>query len=674
MTITPAEAQALSVQGQLNMAPGWTVAVTERGAMLPAYGSQSREQALRRLYRNPHNTLIQGAFMGMASKIVSTPFEVNAPNSEEAENAQEMLRLVDFGKGFEHLFSVTVLDYLRHDRGAWWELIGYGRPDQPLRGAPVSIAHLDALRCYPTGDREYPIYYWATDGSLHKMHRTRVVQFVDMPDGDDDYPLVGLSALSRAAAVAQRQILMGNYIAGRLDDKPKPGLAVATNMGPSERDAAFRRMNEEQGMGETPAWGRTTWLFGIDPAAPVKIDMVNFAEAPEKFDFPGYVLLDVNELTVALGVDKQELWELTGGGIGTGTQSVILAAKSRGKTFGRLLKGFERALNFYGLPPACEFTWKYRDPQEDAERASIASAYAQTVISLIGVLSPLEQRQILANQVEAFSDVLLDGAGRVRLPDDDRQPATAEATLNDDTLDNENGEEASTESGQSVPTTAPTPPAPAIRKDWAGTRETASVQFASMVNAARGDDISRRSLTLRMRGWLKRWGERAYLDGVQESGDDATELDSDARAEVQAWLSTQAAFGRDFSAEVFSSGLSETQVVQRASAWVENSLGEMHLRGVASVKRNQMFKWVMDPSAENCRTCLALSGQVHRLKDFLRVGLRPKAFGLECFIGCKCQLLPTDEKVTGRLRMVPIVRRRSYKEFCELLEKSHAHA
>jgi hypothetical protein len=633
--------------------------------VLPPYGSQAREKALRRWYRHPHNTLIQGAFSGLASRVVSTPFEISGPNEEESDNAQAMLLKAHFGKGFEWLFSVTVLNYLRHDRGAWWELIGYGDPDSELVGAPVAVAALDPLRCYPTGEREYPILYWSLNGGLHRMHHSRVVQLVHMPDHDDDHPDLGLSPLSQAIAIVEREVLMDRYIVSRLDDKPKPGIMALSGVNEWQFDEAFAKMREERRLDEQPEWGKVVRVFGHDPQASVDIKWTTFSDAPEKFDFTAYVQVDVNQLALALGVDKQELWELTGGGIGTGTQSQILASKSRGKTFGRLLKGIERALNFYVLPPDCEFAFKYRDPQEDMERANIAASYAATITTLGGIITKDEQRKMLANQVEAFRDVLLDGAGQVRRADDDVEPANADATTDD------------TAAVSSVPMQPDLTAKQHAVKDWAVTQSEAALSFIRLVNAAREGSGTQRAFRARLRQWLQQYGQQAYADGVEESEGERRPLDTNERAEVLTWLGEQQGYIDGFGAEVYDKGIRDLQLAQRASAWVDNSLGDIRFRAAASINGNQRYRWDMDPAAENCRTCRALDGQVHRLKDYLSRGLRPKSTALECFVGCRCTLMPTDAPTTGRLRSVPIVRRRkqrlSYRAFKEAVHHAHRH-
>lgn len=694
--VTPVEAANLSVQGQnpnAALLAFYSSMSTSRRPLLPQYGTQERERALRRLYRNPYNTLIQGSFAGIANKIISTPFEMSAPTEAKTQNAQEMLRLAHFGKGFEYLFSVTVLNYLRHDRGAYWELIGYGNPDAPLVGYPVAVAALDPLRCYPTGDREYPVYYYSTRGSYHRLHRTRVHPFVDMPDGDEDYPDVGLCALSRAVAIADREIAMGRYVSVNLDDKPKPGVAIASNLSSDERDRAYAQLRAERGADERPEWGETVWMFGISPNAPVDVEFKSFAEAPEKFDFVNYVNLDVSELALALGVDKQELWELTGGGIGTGTQSQILAAKSRGKTIGKLYKMMERALNLRVLPADCEFAFKYRDAQQDAEQANIANLYTSIAIQLEPLIGKRAALQMLANQVEPLRDVLLDEAGRVRLPDDDVQPAKPQVSVDDSAERNSTPTDAAT--------TDDTPPDDPFanekslfasilrrtvaldertRKAWSDTSSQAVYEFVRLVYSAETSPTSRRVLTSRLRRWLKQWGDRAYLDGMEEGGIKEPTLDDDDRATVQAWLARQNVFTTAFSKEVSEKGLSDLQIAQRAAAWVENSLGEIKQRGLLSVKANALFKWVWLPTAEHCKSCRRLNGQIHRLKDWMRYNLRPKSPQLQCWVGCKCTLVPaTNEKATGKLGRVPLANRKAatdYHAFCAAwdVERAHHHA
>jgi hypothetical protein len=651
--VTNAEARMLSVQGQTPLAIPLTYRHFERKALLPAFGSQAREISLRGLYRNPHNTLIQGAFGGLTSKIISTPYQVKGPTQADSENAQAMLINAHFGRGFEYLFSVTALNYLRHDRGVWWELIGYGDPDGPLVGSPVAVSVLDPLRCYPTGDPEYPVWYYSRDGKIHRLHESRVVHFVDMPDGDDDHPDVGLCALSRAVAIADREILMGRYIITRLDDKPKPGMRLFKNIDETQYDNMLTRyLNKRQTNDPDDPFGQVFDIFGVDPHEETGVEYVAYSEAPEKFDFIAYVGLDVKALALAIGVDIQELWELTGGGIGTGTQSKILHAKSQGKTFGKLLKAFERALNLRTLPPQCEFNWQYRDPQEDAELAQTASTWATTVTTVGEDLNKRERRQLLANQIGAFRDVLLDEQGQVRLPDDDIAPAVPDDSQTEDD-ENPQAEDATNAQPQLLTL---------ARKAFGDTASEFADNFALLVNLARDGSINRRSLGIRLRGQLRTLGEQSYRDGLAAGGVEDAELNDDDQAAIQSWLADQSSYVSDFSAEVTKDGLTDTEVISRAQLWVNKSLSPIYHQGIAAADRNGLYEWGLGKTEKHCVTCLRLNGQKHRMRDWVAYGLLPKASTLVCGgWNCDCALQKTTGRAQGNLRSVRYVRTRKQR-------------
>src|SRR3990167_7279856 len=405
--------------------------VAQRGPLLESWGSRSREEDLRRFYRYDYNWMIQGAFAGVMKVVASAPWEIKGPDDLGATDEkyygeackaaglgptrserpdvdywQTLLRQADFGRGWGSFFMKGV-DYLRQDGGWYWEIIAPGSPLKAPTGPATGLAHLDSLRCLPTGDPEFPVVYVDRQQKLHRMHHTRVVQLVDMPDGDERRPGYGLCALSRAISIVNREILMGRYIEAMLDDKPPPGIVTAVGMTREKREQALALYREDQRKDERPPWGDQLWIFGMDRDSAPEIETTTFQQAPEKFDFKTYTELDVDSLALAIGVDRQDLWQLTGGNIGSGTQSEILSQKSRGKTIGLLRTSIERALNDI-LPKEYEFAFKYRDGQEDQERATVAGAWAGAVASAQNALSMDEQRRILADVIEPFGDVLRD--------------------------------------------------------------------------------------------------------------------------------------------------------------------------------------------------------------------------------------------------------------------------
>lgn len=595
----------------------WYIPVS-RGWILKTWGTRERERQLREYYRHEYNTLLQGAFGGLVKKIKATPWELAGPSRgrNTARYFQDVFRDADFGDGWGNFLSRVLLDYLRQDGGAYIEIIAPGNPKRAPTGAITGLAHLDSLRCFPTGDPEFPVVYYSRDGKMHLLHNTRVIHLVDMPDSDESHPGYGLCALSRAIAIVQRQILMGRYIEQSLDDKPRAGFLVMRNVNSSELTKILTRYQQRQGTDQRPPWGDAIEVFSTDPSQPVEVQFVTYSEPPEKFDYAAYVQVDVNELALALGVDKQELWELTGGGIGTGAQSAILHAKSQGKAYGEILASLERKLND-ALPESCEFEFKQQDSQESREAAEIAGAWAGFTASVADNMTPDEKRQLLANQVEAVKDAITDENGEViRLNDADVQPET-EQVITDDTSPMPDAEQ--------QPNTLATGDDAALLavKAIASTRASFEADFAEALGLAQVNAVSERGYATLVRNLIREFGRKAYEDGLVEGGVADGALDDEDEAEVVALMAQQSGFVNDYAAAVYSTGLSEAEAALKPAMWFNKSIAVFYDSGRLSADKNGYYSFEGDDGAESCATCKRLKNQIHRMRDWTRKQMRP---------------------------------------------------
>lgn len=101
------------------------------------------------------------------------------------------------------------------------------------------------------------------------------------------------------------------------------------------------------------------------------------------------------------------------------------------------------------------------------------------------------------------------------------------------------------------------------------------------------------------------------------------------------------------------------QVLARLDLWAQ-SLRRMYSQGQLAGDRNPMMRWAVDHDKENCRTCRALDGQIHRAAEFDKRGLYPGSMALECVSSaggvpvCGCGLEVTTEPARGRLDRVPV--------------------
>jgi hypothetical protein len=362
---------------------------------------------------------------------------------------------------------------------------------------------------------------------------------------------------------------------------------------------------------------------------PPGIEHFTFATAPDSFDFEKFTVIDVRMIALGIGLDIQDIWELSGAGIGTGTQSQIMAQKSRGKAYGRILKSLERMIN-RALPEEVEFAFQYKDPQEDLEEAEKAGAWVATINSAGdgGILNEEEKRVAAANQIPAVRDVITDEAGQIkRLPDDDPKP-------------------------------------PAIQEDTQGTEDVVSKAFDDISTifsdgfaefVRNSQDLGRGTLRAAMRNELNEQGTIAYNQGLRDGGEDPETADAitkaDRRRTVAEWVAEQNPYVNKFVDDVLA-GIDDAELVRRSELWANKSLRAIYYAGLADAAGDQLRMWVYDPEKEHCDTCLMLNGQIHPIREFMAQGYYPGSSALACggfFCGCKWEKVPDGTLPRGAM-------------------------
>lgn len=628
-----------------SVGPGPLIWDVYRGPLLPPRGTKERDRILRIFDNQDYNGLWQGARSGILKKLSAIPYEINGP-AAKAQYYHDILGQAHFGHGWEYLIKLCLRDFLTQSYGAIFEIAGPGDPTQPLLEAPTAINHLDAGRCYVTGNPIYPILYYSLwDGKLHRMHASRVYMMVDDPIPDERYFGIGTSALERAISVVQREIRMGEYVDALLDDKPQPGILSLTGVSDANMQAKILKYQQEQQNDERPVFGRTIILTSLDPNAAVKAEVIPFSQTPEKFDFIKYTDLDVNALALSLGVDRQELWELAGRGLGSGSQSETLAIKSRAKLYGDWLAGVERFMNWAILPDDCEFTFKEKDEQADQMQAAIDLQYAQIAQTLITAgFDKAVVAKLLASKSETFKDAFTNDLGQISYPSGDVQTP---AQLHQD---------AALDSSTPAPDKligAPQPQAPAqlpagTTKAFGATASDFQNKFTYIVTRLALKQLRRTDAENMLLGLLLSSGEKAFADGLAQGGvTDA--LDDDEQAQVQDRVADAIDYLDPLLDAATDGSLPVEQISARAEMWVNKTLTGFYNAGRISADKNGYYIWKLGKTEKHCPDCARLNGQVHRFKEWYVRGWIPQSDKLACGgYRCDCRLDKAQGPGSGR--------------------------
>ncbi len=191
------------------------------------------------------------------------------------------------------------------------------------------------------------------------------------------------------------------------------------------------------------------------------------------------------------------------------------------------------------------------------------------------------------------------------------------------------------------------------------TRLDFEAEFEDVLAAARGGQIDRRAWANRTRTLLRRYGEKAYRDGLKDGGvvyDDTEPLDPDDRADLNGLLGTQSQYVTELGRVVFRTerGVSDGQAAVKPALWFNKSVLPFYQAGLVSADKNGLYSWSYNPLKQNCQTCLEAAKQVHRLKVWHTFDLVPNSSRLICKgFFCGCQLHKAEGRSIGRIDRIP---------------------
>lgn len=629
------------------------------GSLLPQWGSVACDRMLRQFDYAQHNALWAGAKSIWKQQFLSTPYEISGGRNATYK-WQDIFFEADFGEGYDFMMEKALDDLLVTNRGMFLEIVSYGNPDEPLKSDArvLGLNHLDALRIYFTGNREYPyVYYSEVTNEPHRLHYTRVIHLAYNPSADTKAWGIGKSPLYDAMTTVNAQILLGRHQNELLSDLPPPGIILFENIRGEDVQAAMRMFEQQKRRDGEAVYSAPLQLEGKNPEAPAKMTFVPLATVPPDFDYEKYMRTHVNLLALNLQLDPQDVWPLTGQALGTGTQSKILATKTQNKGPGYWLTRMTREWNKV-LPRSLE--WKYKAPnaEQDLQTAQIAQTWMTGIIVpgvTAGTLTHDEARQLLANQVPAYADVLLDESGNlVRLPDADPKDETQAVIAVDDL----NALLPAVQTQQQPPAQATPAESPVnddetkapddvqVQKDFADTSTAFTDDIATILKDAESGSINKASFAARMRYSLKTYGKAAYLDGLNTGGVEADSLDTADSESYAGILADQSQYVTDLASTIYrEDGTVAGGPDFKAGLWANKSLTPFYNAGLVSADKNGMYQWNEGDTVDKCKDCLKMDGQVHRLKEYKERDLMPPSHLTKCE-GWQCQC--TLSKTSGR--------------------------
>lgn len=578
--------------------------------------------------------ILAGAVYSMRSRIEALAYRLEGKPRAKTFYG-DVLGLADLGAGFKQLIGKTIYDLLTQDNGAFWELVGAGQPDRPLRGPVVQINHMDSNRCWRTFDPDFPvIYYNPYDAQFHKMHYSRIVMMSNNTQPDELARGIGFCAVSRALRAVQIMRDIGVFKHEKISGNFTRAMLLLSGITPKQVDAAKQAADEETESAGLTYFRKIPVLASMKEQVDFKL--IDFASLPDGFDTEKDTNLYVYALSLAFGVDAREFWPATASGA-TKADASVQHMKAQGKGIGDLIQTIEHALNWQALKGVIEFKYDFTDDEQDLQKTQVDTGKITNIVAMqtAGWITP-QQGLAIAVSEGLIDPAIIQGTNAIVAAEDNAPTEGSEIAVETPV--------------SSVPNVGN--PQPVEQKAWKRTRSDWVGYFSDIVNSGLDGEANKRQVGSLLKARLKRAGQQSYIDGLKVGGVYATgsDLSGDDRQAIQVWLDDTYSYVDSFVDELFTKGLTPDQVDQRAEAWANKSLQEIYTAGMVSANENMMMEFVGDDGEDSCPVCTRLKGQRHRLKDWIARGLRPGVDTKNFPCGgwnCLHEILPTNQPEAG---------------------------
>jgi len=295
----------------------------------------------------------------------------------------------------------------------------------PSGAKVVGLYHLDSLRCTRTGNLAYPVRYMAVDGSWQILRWDQVLMYADQPSPRAELFGVGKCATSRAYKTVAKLAAMEQLVYENLTGGGANKLAFIQGItDPTLQGIITSGQNANQAKGLLYYLG--TIIGAIPGDTPVTI-----AELRLKELLTSFVPKDErdNAYTIyanALGVPVQDIQPLSGQGLGTGTQTVVLQDAAQGNgALPTFIKWWEQTVSDRVLPATTELQFTDDNDMRDQKlRAEVSKLRADTRSVQIqsGEISPAIARQLAVDSEDLPREMIADDATRGGAISDDEKP------------------------------------------------------------------------------------------------------------------------------------------------------------------------------------------------------------------------------------------------------------
>ena len=362
---------------------------------LPAWGDRRRDQILR------ESVHLDGMWASAVNMAITKHLALGYQLTDSEDAGRRLSAAQRLVQSYNTVAMAQGLrDYLTTNAG---QFIGLERASRGPGAKITRLLHLDSLRCYPTNNPQYPVLYETPRGGWRLLPDYDVIHLVDMPSSEtyrQGVIPVGLCAADRVWDTVLKLCAMETYYREKVSGSRNLAIHFIRGVNFQQISDALTSSDEEQSRRGFVLYKGST-IIPLMSDVELELTTIPLAEIPD-----GFVVVEERRdayLRIANGIGMfvGELQPLSGQGLGTGTQTVVLDEAAEGRGLAAWRQAFLEQLNDRVLPPAVTFAWTnthdVRDRKAKAE-ADKASIDALAVAVSAGAITAGQMANILADQ------------------------------------------------------------------------------------------------------------------------------------------------------------------------------------------------------------------------------------------------------------------------------------
>jgi hypothetical protein len=367
----------------------WTIydpsAMQSPVPQLPFHGSRERDRVLTATL--DLEDMWASAVNKAVTKIAVRGYEVsdNDDSTRRTEAGQALARDFDGPAEYRSGMAKVVQDFLLTDNGWFVEI---ARVSQKPGAKVQALYHLDSFRCFRTGNLDYPVLYLDWEGGWHKLRADQVIFGSDMPSPRARMFNRGRCAASRAFQTIVKLSAVETYFREKITGSRALALYFVTGVSRQQlQDAMETSEAEKIRKGHIIYKGAV--MIPLQGDTPIAIQSIDLASIPDGFEVDQERKDAYLRYANALGVPVQDIQPLSGQGLGTGTQTIVLDEAAEGQGLAFFVKDFEDKINHLVMPKQTIFQIKVNDVRDQSAQATLNKSKADTLVALLsgGVIS-----------------------------------------------------------------------------------------------------------------------------------------------------------------------------------------------------------------------------------------------------------------------------------------------